>query len=263
MVVYSTSQSKKTLVRDFHEIHQNRNKEIRDLSRLIAAIKTCIKSRDLEMGYKLHAEAAQSGDDSNIYVANTLVNMYARCGSLTDARRLFDRMDRHDLVSWNVMVLGYADSGYAELALDLFQLMQADGFGPNSRSFVAAFKACACLAKQEDTALIDGKLVKLRALEKGMALHSQAASFGCDMDRFVANVLVDCYANCGSMEDSSRVFYGIQSPTVVSWTALVLGYAENGQGEMALEMFSQMQHEGAEMDFLSLWRHSRLAVFWP
>jgi pentatricopeptide repeat protein len=74
----------------------------------IHLLQTCVKKRSLSHGKLIHAHILETGFLPNIYLWNTLVNIYAKCGSLADARRVFDRMPERDTFSWTVMISAYA-----------------------------------------------------------------------------------------------------------------------------------------------------------
>ncbi|XP_024523468.1 putative pentatricopeptide repeat-containing protein At3g01580 [Selaginella moellendorffii] len=226
------------------------------ISLVVAALQACGLLGDLQTGTKIHDDASrEAGDDStNKYVANTLVSMYAKSGSLEEARAVFGRMIFRTAASWTSLILGYVDRGDGELGLKLFECLLAQGDAApclDARVFVAALKACACLAEKEHSRLVDGRLVKLQSLGKGMDVHSRAAKLGFVSDKFVANTLVDMYSKCGSLENARAVFQEMACPDVVSWTALVLGHADNGEEEVALKIFSRMQASGVTADALS------------
>ncbi|XP_024520634.1 pentatricopeptide repeat-containing protein At2g13600-like [Selaginella moellendorffii] len=205
----------------------------------LSALRGCGGARDLDSGRKIHADAVQAGDDSNVFLANTLISMYGKCGSMADAYRVFQGMDRPDVVSWSALVLGFAENGEEEQALDLFSQMEE--WTPNSQTFVAAVKACSNLAFKESGKLVTRRPVKIESLKRGMEVHSRAARRGYVQDDiFVAGALVDFYANCGSVLDSRMVLDRTRCHNAVLWNALVLGLAENGEAELALEVFSAM-----------------------
>ncbi|EFJ24877.1 hypothetical protein SELMODRAFT_100511 [Selaginella moellendorffii] len=190
---------------------------------------------------EIHSQAAGlKGCLEDIFVANTLVDVYSKCGSMSDARRVFDRMECHDVVSWNSLLLGYGENGQGELGLELYVAMKDQGCPPCPRTFVTVLKICASLAGDEDGKPVAGELVKLKSLERGMVVHSHVASAGCD-DVFLSSTLVDVYAKCGSLRDARAVFDKMDLHDVVSWTALILGYAENSRPELALQLFLHME----------------------
>ncbi|XP_024518063.1 pentatricopeptide repeat-containing protein At3g12770-like [Selaginella moellendorffii] len=214
------------------------------ISLIVSALKACSGLKDLKKGMRIHSEIISSGNDGNIFVQSTLVDMYSKCGSMADARRVFDSMCHPNVVSWTVIISGYVQCGEPETALKLFELMQEKGVSPNERTYVAAIRACSSLGTREDGKQADGKVTKAASLETGRLIHSQLASKGYERDAFVASSLVDMYSKCGSMEDARNVFDKMTRRDLISWTAVILGYSRSGDGGQALDLFSRMQDEG-------------------
>ncbi|XP_024536948.1 pentatricopeptide repeat-containing protein At1g11290, chloroplastic-like [Selaginella moellendorffii] len=211
-----------------------------------------VKRDSLEKGMAVHHQATEAGDDTHIFVATTLIDMYSKCGSLLDARKVFDKMATYDVVAWNSLLMGCVENRESELALALLSSMEDLSLAPDARTFVASLGACAILAECEAASEVNGQLLKVASLERGNALHSRAVDCGLDLDIFVANTLVDMYAKCGSMARARSVFDKLWHRDVVSWTALILGYAENGDAEVALELYSRMRRDGCEPDSKTL-----------
>ncbi|XP_024542785.1 pentatricopeptide repeat-containing protein At2g13600-like isoform X1 [Selaginella moellendorffii] len=205
---------------------------------LLSGLKACSSLRDLELGHRLRRNALEN---KHIYVANSLANMYAKCGNMPEAFSVFHAMPRRNHASWNTLIVGYAENGESGTALEVFSRMEEPQ--RNALTFVAASMACASLAAQEEGRLVDGSLVKLDCLERGMEVHSCASKAGCDSELLVASSLVDMYAKCGSMANARNIFSSILHRDVVCWTSLIQGYAENGHGEEALDLFSAMSGE--------------------
>ncbi|XP_024527765.1 pentatricopeptide repeat-containing protein At1g11290, chloroplastic-like isoform X1 [Selaginella moellendorffii] len=211
---------------------------------LVSQLRACGSSRDLQRGKRLHAAAVRCGrEDSDIYVASSLLNMYFRCGSVRDAEVVFQGIACQNVVTWTTLVYGYSENGQGSLALQCFYRLQEEGCKPNARTFVAGIKACSSVAKQEELEGDGQKELprKEAALKAGIAVHLRAGKAGMDTGIFVSNALVDMYSNCGSMLLAREVFEKIKLPDAVSWTSLIMGYAENGEEKVALEMFERMQ----------------------
>jgi pentatricopeptide repeat protein len=198
----------------------------------VPVIKACAGLGALEDGRLVHKQLIQSGFESDVFVGSSLVDMYAKCGSIKDAWRVFNKMPSRNVVTWNAMVLGHVKCGQGQKALELFQQMQQEGVQPNSVTFVGVLNACASMI----------------ALEEGRCVHQHIIRCGWDSDVFVGSSLVDMYAKCGSMEDAWSVFNKMPSRDVVTWTAMILGYVQCRQGQKALELFQQMQQEGVRPD---------------
>ncbi|XP_024527561.1 putative pentatricopeptide repeat-containing protein At3g23330 [Selaginella moellendorffii] len=216
-----------------------------EVRRFLASLKECSRSRDLDWGKQIHAEAECCGLDSNAFVASSLVNLYGKCGCMDEARRAFDRMNCPDLVAWNSLILGYAVNGHGGVALQLFLDMESRGLQGNSVTFIGLLKACASLTEKENGKVLEDLelVVKFSSLDRGMALHSLATARGIDTNALVASSLVEMYARCGSVVDAWKVFHGAPKRDVVLWTSLMQGFVENGQSEVVLELFVEMQRE--------------------
>ncbi|KAJ7528001.1 hypothetical protein O6H91_16G079800 [Diphasiastrum complanatum] len=193
-------------------------------------LNACASLAALEQGKLLHSEIIKRGFQLDVVVANTLVDMYAKCGCTEDARELFDNMSERNVVSWTAMIAGYAQNGLGKEALALYEQMKQGGMQPNHVTFVLLLNACASLA----------------ALEQGKQLHSEIIKRGFQSDVVVGSTLVDMYAKCGCTEDARELFDNMSERNVVSWTAMIAGYAQNGLAQEALALFEQMQREGTK-----------------
>ncbi|XP_057834761.2 pentatricopeptide repeat-containing protein At2g39620-like [Cryptomeria japonica] len=197
-----------------------------------SVLSACAKIGALKSGMDIHQSIQDRGLLSDVVVSTALVDMYAKCGSMDKARELFDRMPQRDVISWNAMIAGYAQNGFDEKALETFKQMLLDGVKANSTTFASILPACA----------------KTGALEKGMDIHQSIIDSGIYSDVVVVTALVDMYAKCGSMEKARELFDRMPQRDVVSWTAMIAGYAQNGFIEKALETFKQMQLTGVKPD---------------
>ncbi|KAJ7549908.1 hypothetical protein O6H91_07G074400 [Diphasiastrum complanatum] len=196
----------------------------------VCLLKGCSRRKALAEGKRVHALIVQSGLDSNIFLANTLVHMYSKCGSVLHAHKVFSNMPQHDVYSWTAIISAYADSGEVEEAINLFQQMQETGLAPDKVLFVVVLKACARLA----------------CLEHGRQLHSDIIRRGFQSDVIVGSTLVNMYAKCGCTEDARELFDNMSERDVVSWNAMIAGYAQNGLGKEALALYEQMKQEGMQ-----------------
>ncbi|XP_024534500.1 pentatricopeptide repeat-containing protein At1g11290, chloroplastic-like [Selaginella moellendorffii] len=200
----------------------------------------------LEKAMVLHSKAEKNNSIQHIFFSSALVDCYSKCGSLIDARAVFDRMPRHDVVAWTALILGNVENEQCELALELFHAMGGIGIVPNSRTIVAAFMACSGLADRElEEKKRVGSFSKIKALDRAIELHAMAVAMGCDSNIFVANTAVDMFSRCGSLDRARAVFDSIKERSVVSWNALIRGYAaqqDDRSSAIALDLFSQMEN---------------------
>lgn len=107
-----------------------------------------VLSASAELGYiemveQVHTYTFEAGLVNDTMLSNGLIDTYAKCGSLDDATKLFEMMGTNcDVFSWSSLIVGYAQSGYARKALDLFARMRSLGIRPTHVTFVGVLTAC-------------------------------------------------------------------------------------------------------------------------
>ncbi|KAL3628255.1 hypothetical protein CASFOL_027301 [Castilleja foliolosa] len=183
----------------------------------------------------LNLETNDPGDE--MMVINGLIDMYAKCKSFTTARAMFDSIDRKDrsVVTWTVMIGGYAQHGDASDALGLFSEMVSDKcrMMPNGFTISCALVACS----------------RIGGLRVGREIHAYALRnhYG-DAMIFITNCLIDMYAKSGDVDTARAVFDNMIRKNAVSWTSIMTGYGLHGRGEEALEIFEGMREAGFAVD---------------
>ncbi|KAK9117212.1 hypothetical protein Sjap_016159 [Stephania japonica] len=218
-------------------------------------VKGCIGLGDFGFGKSVLGLILKCGLENNLSVCNCLITFHLRMGETELARRIFDRMEERDVVSWtsildvyvemgklieargifddmperneiswSTMIARYSQNGDAEEALILFKQMLHDGIRPNMSCFSSILSVSATLA----------------ALELGMCIHSNAIKFGSETDVSVGSSLIDMYCKCGMTEDGRWAFDSILVKNVVSWNSMVFGYSLNGLIDEARELFEKI-----------------------
>jgi pentatricopeptide repeat protein len=198
----------------------------------VQVLNACSSSQALEKGRCVHKQIIQGGFESDVFMGNSLIDMYAKCGSIQDAQLVFNRMTTRNVVSWNSMILGHVKCGQGLQALKLSQQMQVEGVQPDPVTFVGLLNACASIT----------------AHEEGRCVHEQITQSGCEFDVFVGTSLIDMYTKCGGIEDAQRVFNRMATCNVVSWNAMILGLVKCGQAHRTLGLSGQIQREGVQPD---------------
>ncbi|XP_071724753.1 pentatricopeptide repeat-containing protein At2g34400-like [Rutidosis leptorrhynchoides] len=196
----------------------------------------CANLLALNYGKSVHSSAFKFGLDCDDHVYHSLLTMYARCGQLGFARKVFDEISERDLVSWNSMISGYAKMGYAEEGLKLFGRMKEEGFEPNEMTIVSVLKACGDLGDLSSGRLLEGLVV-----EKEMQLSS-----------YIGSALINMYAKCGDLSSARRVFDDMKRKDVVTWNAMITGYAQNGKSNEGIMLFHEMRKAGANPNNITL-----------
>lgn len=190
-------------------------------------LKRCTQLEKLKEGKLVHSHILHSKLRDDLVIQNSILFMYARCGSLEDARWVFDEMPSRDMVTWTSLITGYAQNERAVDALVLFPQMIRDELKPNEFTLSSLLKCCGLIPSYND----------------GRQIHACCVKYGCHSNVFVGSSLVDMYARCGYMGEARMVFDKLVSKNEVSWNALIGGYARMGVGQEALALFVKMQRD--------------------
>ncbi|KAL8168084.1 hypothetical protein V2J09_009583 [Rumex salicifolius] len=105
-------------------------------------LSACAQLGALSLGKWVHELIKRESFDANVHVLTALVDMYAKCGSISIARQLFDSMPERNVVSWNAVISGYGLHGRGHEALRLFHEMSHLGITPTRVTFLGILYAC-------------------------------------------------------------------------------------------------------------------------
>ncbi|XP_008802609.3 pentatricopeptide repeat-containing protein At1g74600, chloroplastic [Phoenix dactylifera] len=191
---------------------------------------------DLMKGKEIHGHAIRVGLGAGTLISNALVSMYSKCQTLVAARRVFDGFSRKDEVTWSSLVSGYAANGYHDEALSQFRYMLLAGFEIDHFICSSVLGVCA----------------NISGLGLGRQLHAHAIKSGIIYHLSVSSALVTMYSKCGNIYDSRTAFDDIENPDLVTWTAIIDGYALHGSGLESLKIFELMKKQGIKPDAVTL-----------
>ncbi|KAL6012194.1 hypothetical protein ACLOJK_002672 [Asimina triloba] len=105
-------------------------------------LSACAQLGALSLGKWVHDLIIKESIESNVFVSTALIDMYAKCGSIGEARSLFDGMREKNVVSWNAMICGYGLHGKGREALELYEEMLSIGIAPTGVTFLSILYAC-------------------------------------------------------------------------------------------------------------------------
>eukprot|EP01018_Ginkgo_biloba_P006883 Gb_03551 [translate_table: standard] len=193
-------------------------------------LKACGGLSDLEQGKEIHTSIIRSGYESDVLVGTALLDMYSRCGSIDDARKVFDITSERNVVTWTAMIYGFSHSGLSKEALECFRQMQIEGCRANSVTLCSVLPACGML----------------EALQQGKEIHGFVIRNGYDSYVFVGSALVDMYSKCSRLQVARQVFGKMPERNVVAWSTMIAGHTNNGHANEALEIFRQMERDGVK-----------------
>lgn len=200
-----------------------------------AMISASATLRSLRLGKEIHGHIIRTRLDSDAVVWSALLDVYGKCGSINEARYVFDRTVGKDIVSWTAMIDRYFEDGRWEEGLSLFTDFLNSGTRPNEFTYAGVLNACA----------------NQTAERLGRQVHGNMMRLAFDPYSFAASALVHMYAKCGSVDRAHRVFKWLPQPDLVSWTSLISGYAQNGQPHHALHLFELLLQSGDKPDHIT------------
>eukprot|EP01018_Ginkgo_biloba_P025610 Gb_06572 [translate_table: standard] len=161
----------------------------------------------MEQGRQIYAHIMKSGFEADVIVGNALVDMFAKCGSIEDARRVFNKMSEHNLVSWNTILVGYAQHGQGKNVLDLFQQMQWAGTKPDGITFVAVLSACTHVGLVEE-----GRQL-FASMSQDHGIRPEVGHYAC---------MVDLLGRAGCLHEAEDLIGQMPfEPNAVVWGALL------------------------------------------
>ncbi|PIA59935.1 hypothetical protein AQUCO_00400658v1 [Aquilegia coerulea] len=187
-------------------------------------LKSCGEAENLEFGKTIHSRIVGTDLEKDVYVVNNLINLYAKCGCLENARNVFDEMSNRNEVTWTSMISIYNHRGFLSEALKLYSLMKLESrVRPNAFTYSIALNICA----------------KLRNLKMGVEIHEDVKD-RCESDEFIVTALIDMYSKCGNIDSARRVFNKTGEPTIAACTAMIDGYNNNNQGKEAMDLIRRI-----------------------
>eukprot|EP00250_Pteridium_aquilinum_P001987 c12200_g1_i1 orf=41-2116(+) len=195
-------------------------------------LRVCAKTKALQKGRQAHHFLIKQGLEENLIISNLLLHLYGACGALDELHCLFNRMHHLDLSSWNFAIKAQALQGHHLDALQLFAHMQHQGLLPNKFILISLFTA----------------LTQHANLKSGMCIHACMCRSKIDMDVAVRTALIIMYGNCSELELARREFDNVSQHDAISWTAMIVVYAQQGRAEEALSLFDHMLWEGVMPD---------------
>ncbi|OVA01740.1 Pentatricopeptide repeat [Macleaya cordata] len=200
---------------------------------LSSMTKTCSDSRDLNRGMEIHGCVIKAGLTSETPTSNALITMYSKCEEgMNSATKVFEGIQAPNIISWTAIIAGFMQNGQNEEAIRFYRRMLRAGMKENEFSFASILPAYSSLA----------------SLEQGMQVHARITKSRFESDISVGNALIDMYFKCGSLLDAKMVFETMANRDVVSWTVMITGFGQHGEGNEALEILKTMTSEGFKPD---------------
>ncbi|KAG9457020.1 hypothetical protein H6P81_001528 [Aristolochia fimbriata] len=202
-------------------------------------ISSCAKLLHLDFGVQVHGCIIKNGFERIFPLNNFLLELYSQCGERKKMERIFEEIEEPDLLSWNMMIMGYTRCGFMNKSVEIWHEMKQKGIKANEYTLSVMIDMCSCVERWA----------------MGEQIHAHIYKSGMDFDTALMNSLLSMYANCGLMEKASLIFEDIHVVDAISWNAIISGCVQNGFIEDSLKFYLSMNREGIkpnQMTFLSI-----------
>ncbi|XP_062001514.1 pentatricopeptide repeat-containing protein At1g71460, chloroplastic [Rosa rugosa] len=196
-----------------------------DVVTVATALPVCAELKDLKRGKEIHAYAVKNCFLPNVSIVSSLMVMYSKCGVLEYSIRLFDGMERRNVITWTAMIDSHVENGCLDEALGVIRSMLLSKHRPDS------------VAMSRMLAICGG----LKNLKLGKEMHAQVLKKNFESVHFVSAELVKMYGHCGAIDHAKSFFDTIPVKGSMTWTAIIEAYGYAGMYQEAISLFDQMR----------------------
>ncbi|GMH09908.1 hypothetical protein Nepgr_011749 [Nepenthes gracilis] len=201
-------------------------------------LKSCASLSLLSVGQQLHTHVLRTGCEPDTFVKTSLISFYCKGSELVSARKVFDAnpLSFQPTVCYNALISGYTLSSRVFDAVSLFCDMRLWGVPFDAVTMVGLIPICSLQSH----------------LGFGMCLHGCNFKCGLVSDLAVGNCLLTMYIRCGSGESARKLFDEMPEKGLITWNAMINGYAQNGHAIQVLELYDKMEKSEISPDAITL-----------
>jgi pentatricopeptide repeat protein len=230
----------------------------------VCSLKACGSIKAIYKGRQIHCDIVTEGLERDLFISNSLIDMYAKCGLLLEAQETIDEMPSRDIISWTSLIAGYVDSGLIVEAQSRFEQMQTEcvisdviSWGPLLMGYAEQGSGDVTFelyGKMLSQGLLPNRVTFMSILKacsdegEGKKIHAQICKSGKATDRALLNNLIDMYCRVGCIDHAQEVFDEMHTRDHVTWTALMKGYLMRKESNHVLHLFGRMILEGQQPD---------------
>ncbi|KAK7340553.1 hypothetical protein VNO77_21259 [Canavalia gladiata] len=195
-------------------------------------IRICARLASLEHAKQAHAALIRHDFGTDLVANSTLVDFYSKWGRMEDARHVFDRMHRKNVISWNALIAGYGNHGQGEEAVEMFEQMLLEGMIPNHVTFLAVLSACSYSGLSEEGWEI------FYSMSRDHKINPRAMHYAC---------MIELLGREGFLDEAYALIRSAPfEPTTNMWAALLTACRMNENfelGKLAAEKLYGMEPE--------------------
>lgn len=217
IAAYAQANHAKEALELFHEMIATCVKPID--ATLVSVLSACAQSGCLDLGSWIYDHFIDGKIIKlSMNLANAFIGMYAKCGDIKGAARLFNEMPERDIVSWNSMIMAYAVHGYGNEALTLFEQLKSEGTVPDDITFVGVLSACS-----HSGLVVEGQR-HFKDMKSIFGIEPKSVHYACQ---------IDLLGKVGLLEDAYELVRSMPvEPDEAGWGALLNACQIHGNVEL-------------------------------
>ncbi|XP_024543999.1 pentatricopeptide repeat-containing protein At3g12770 [Selaginella moellendorffii] len=200
-------------------------------------VEACTDGALGQYGMEIQARIIEAGLESDVFVGTAIVHMHGKLERIDRAIAAFGWIKERNVVSWTAMISAFANTGHYKEALELLKSMDLEGVKPNCVTFTVLLEACAGLGDRFCCEILHSRI------EGSESSISSAET--------VVSALVFALGKCGHVDRARRSFERLEAMNLVSRTAMMAAYAQNGHHREALQLFWELDLDGIKHDAVS------------
>ncbi|KAL5558623.1 hypothetical protein UlMin_034834 [Ulmus minor] len=205
---------------------------------LVSVLSACAHLGALDLGKWIDRFITRKGMELGLFLGNALADMYAKCGCIREAKRVFEKMQERDVISWSIIITGLAMHGLTNETFGCFNKMVESGMKPNDITFMGLLTACT------HAGLVDKGLWYFAMMDKAYGIVPKIEHYGC---------VVDLLSRAGRLDQAEELINSMpMKPNVIVWGALLGGcriYKDAERGERVVHRILELEsdHSGSHV----------------
>ncbi|KAF5808531.1 putative tetratricopeptide-like helical domain superfamily, DYW domain-containing protein [Helianthus annuus] len=171
----------------------------------------------------------------NLVSSNSIIASLMKAGDVNIAKKMFAKMPKRDLITWNSMISGFVRNARYDEAFRFFRKMLNSNMEPDKFTFSSIITSCG----------------RVGALDQAKCIHGLLTEKRIELNFILSSALIDMYSKCGRIETAKSIFENVRHDDVSVWNAMINGLAMHGLATDAIATFSKMEDENCLPDSIT------------
>ncbi|GMY05289.1 pentatricopeptide repeat-containing protein At2g17210 [Fagus crenata] len=203
---------------------------------MVSLLKACASLGELSTGRMVHGLVISRGFGFEVYLGNSLIDMYSKCYDAESAFKAFNEMCQRNNVTWNSILSGFILNKKHLEAVSLFYLMGKEGIEADEVTLVNILQTFKFFVQPFQC----------------KSVHCVIIRRGYESNELVLNSLMDAYAKCNFVELAWELFDAMEKRDVISWSTMIAGFTYCGKPDEAIAVFQEMAHAQEKLNVVTI-----------